>query len=86
MRTEDFEKLIEAKGLTPIEVVISPQGEVRWFAAIAEKANEMVLFDSQGYAYTSPTVPNATDFVFAGETPKYHGNPMTFEPKLNLIF
>lgn len=86
MRTEDFEKLIEAQGLTPIEVVISPQGEVRWFAAVSPQSEEMVLFDAQGYAYTSPTVPNAADFVFAGETPKYHGKPMTFEPKLNLIF
>lgn len=86
MKTEDFEKLIEAKGLTPIEVVISIQGEVKWFAAIEHEENEMVLFDSQGYAYTSPTVPDATDFVFAGDIPKYHGKPMTFEPKLNLIF
>lgn len=67
-----------------MEAVVTRNGEVKWF--IARSKDQMILFDADGYAYSAPAEPDANDFVFSGEVPKYHGHVMTFDPHQNLIF
>lgn len=84
MKQEDFEKPVLQRGLIPLEAVVNMQGEVKWF--IARNKDNFLVFDADGYAYSAPAEPDAVDFVFSGEVPKYHGHAMTFDPHHNLIF
>lgn len=82
MKTEDYEKRIKKLGLKPIEVIISPTGDVHWF--VCRDRDIIVLYDADGYAYTAKAKDESCHFVFDGQPPTYKGIPMTPSPSLNI--
>lgn len=86
MNTKDFEQKIEAKGLKPIEVIVSIAGVVRWFICRDETEGKLIVFDAEGYAYSTPDTGSADQFVFYNTYPSYKGKRMDPDPKANINF
>lgn len=77
MNRETFKKKVVRRGLTPLEVVVSPDDEVRWF--VCKDEDNIVLFDAKGFAYTAKASGDSTMFVFDASWPKYKGKMMKID-------